>query len=179
MVEATVRSVHVSLITQHRVVVLKETHGNRYLPIWISPDVADAITLEMQGVQMARPFTHDLLRSVIETLGAKVNRVLVNDIRDNTFYARIIFDLTGRYAEVDSRPSDAIALAVRVKCPLFIEESVLEQAALVLEEGPPSGSETVGELRVFRDFLSHLDVEGEGPASLDEEGEEEPPEEVP
>jgi len=176
MVEATVRSVHVSLITQHRVVVLKETQGDRYLPIWISPDVADAIALEMQGVRMARPFTHDLLRSVIEALGAQVSRVLVNDIRDNTFYARVIFDLAGRYVEVDSRPSDAIALAVRVKCPLYIEETVLDQAALVLEELPQVEGEQVENLRVFRDFLSHLaeEEQPEGPG----EGEPGPPEEV-
>ncbi|MGC8874394.1 MAG: bifunctional nuclease family protein [Chloroflexia bacterium] len=179
MVEAVVRSVHVSLITQHRLVVLKERRGKRYLPIWISPDVADAIALEMQGVQMARPFTHDLLRSVIETLGAKVSRILVNDIRDNTFYARIIFDMAGRYLEVDSRPSDAIALAVRVKCPIYIEESVLEQAGLTMEEeeeGTPAPAEQQ-DLDVFREFLSQLEIE-EPPEEGPEEDAGIPPEET-
>ncbi len=165
MVEVTVHSVRVSLITQNRVVVLMEVGGRRYLPIWIGPDVADAIAIQLQGVEMARPLTHDLLCSVIRALGAKVNCVLVNDIRDNTFYARIIFDVAGRYIEVDSRPSDAIALAVRVKCPIYVEDAVLEQAGL-LQEAPSDGGKEE-DLGLFRDFLSQL-----------EEGEEEvPPEE--
>jgi len=173
VVEVTVHSVHVSLITQNRVVVLMEVGGNRYLPIWIGSDVADAIVLQMQGVEIARPLTHDLLRSVIETLGAKVGRVLVNDIHDNTFYARIIFDVGGRYAEVDSRPSDALALAVRVDCPIYVEEGVLEQASLALEEG--GGDVPVGEgaeegLDIFRDFFSQLGREEEaGGEELEEE----------
>jgi bifunctional DNase/RNase len=127
VVQVTVHSVRVSPLTQNRIVVLMETAGPRYLPIWIGADVADAIALQLQGVEMARPLTHDLLRLVIEVLGAQVDRVLVNDIHDNTFFARIILDAGGRYAEVDSRPSDAIALAVRVGCPIFVEESVSEE----------------------------------------------------
>ncbi len=161
MVEVTVHSVRVSLISQYRVVVLKEIAGNRYLPIWIGAYEADAIALEMQGVEMERPLTHDLLRSVVETLGAKVNSVLVNDIRDNTFYARIIFDANGRYAEVDSRPSDAIALAVRAKAPIFVEEEVLEQAGLRLEE-PPAEGETK-DLELFREFFEQLEDEDAEP----------------
>lgn len=174
MVEVTVHSVRVSLITQNRLVVLMEVGGRRYLPIWIGPDLADAIALSLRGVEVARPLTHDLLCSVIETMGGKVSRVLVNDIRDNTFYARLILDVAGRYAEVDSRPSDAIAVAVRVKCPIYVEEAVLEQAGLVLEDWPGEGSHDE-ELGVFRDFLTQLGDELPPPA------EEEPPleEEVP
>lgn len=177
MVEVTVHSVRVSPLTQNRVVVLMEAAGRRYLPIWIGADVADAIALQLQGVEMARPLTHDLLRSVIEVLGAQVSRVLVNDIHDNTFFARIVFDVAGRYAEVDSRPSDAIALAVRVNCPIFVEDSVLDEAALVLEEATfedlQGGEENLG---IFRDFFAHLD-EGEEPPPPKEEGglEEETP----
>jgi len=167
VVRVTVHSVRVSPLTQNRIVVLVETEGRRYLPIWIGADVADAIALKVQGVEMARPLTHDLLRSVIEVLGAKIDRVLVNDIHDNTFFARIIFDVSGRYAEVDSRPSDAIALAVRVNCPIFVEESVLEEAALVLEDaahkGPPDS-----DLGIFRQFFDELEQE-EPPQSADEE----------
>jgi bifunctional DNase/RNase len=155
MVKVDVHSVRVSLISQYRVVVLRETSGDRYLPIWIGAYEADAIALEMQGVEMERPLTHDLLRSVVEALGGKVNSVLVNDIQDNTYYARIIFDVNGRYAEVDSRPSDAIALAVRVNAPIFIEETVLEQAGLVFDESASEGE--VNDLGVFREFLERLD----------------------
>lgn len=168
MVEVTVHSVRVSLITQNRLVVLMEVGGRRYLPIWIGPDLADAIALALRAVEVARPLTHDLLCSVIETMGGKVSRVLVNDIRDNTFYARLILDVAGRYAEVDSRPSDAIAVAVRVKCPIYVEEAVLEQAGLVLEDWPEEVSQEQEELGIFRDFLTQL---GEEP----EAGAEEPP----
>ncbi len=169
MIEVTIHSVRVSLITQNRVVVLMEIGGDRYLPIWIGPDVADAIVLEMQQVQMARPLTHDLLHTVIGALGAKVSRVLVNDIHDNVFYARIIFDAAGRYAEVDSRPSDALALAVRAGCPIFVEEAVMEQAGLVLEKEAAAGGEGQ-DLGVFREFLSQLDRdEPDGPEGAEEE----------
>lgn len=167
MVEVTVHSVRVSPLTQNRVVVLMATDGRRYLPIWIGADVADAIALQLQGVEMARPLTHDLLRSVIEVLGAKVSRVLVNDIHDNTFFARIIFDVAGRYAEVDSRPSDAIALAVRVNCPIFVEDRVLQEAGLTLDE--PSAAEHEPELDVFRSFIDQLES-GEDAEPSDEEG---------
>ena len=162
MVEVVVHSVRVSPLTQNRVVVLMEAGGKRYLPIWIGADVADAIALQLQGVEMARPLTHDLLRSVIEVLGARVSRVLVNDIHDNTFFARIIFDVAGRYAEVDSRPSDAIALAVRISCPIFVEDAVLEEAALVLDESVVSDQQGNENLGVFRQFFDQLE-QGEPP----------------
>ena len=93
-------------------------------------------------------------------MGGKVSRVLVNDIQDNTYYARIILDVEGRYAEVDSRPSDAIALAIRAGCPIFIDESVIEQAGLVLEEEPATQNGAGEErLDVFRDFFSQLGPE--------------------
>ena len=136
MVEVTVHSVRVSPLTQNRVVVLMEAAGQRYLPIWIGADVADAIALQLQGVGMARPLTHDLLRSVIEVLGARVSRVLVNDIHDNTFFARIVFDVAGRYAEVDSRPSDAIALALRENAPILAAEAAFARPSRA-ERGAP------------------------------------------
>lgn len=168
VVQVVVHSVRVSPLTQNRVVVLTETAGRRYLPIWIGADVADAIALQLQGVELARPMTHDLLRAVIEVLGAHVDRVLVNDIHENTFFARIIFDVGGRYAEVDSRPSDALALAVRVNCPIFVEDNVLEEAALVLEEAA-SGAKGEGDLGIFRQFFDQMD-RGEPPPRPTEEG---------
>ena len=175
MVEVTVHSVRVSPLTQNRVVVLIEAAGRRYLPIWIGADVADAIALQLQGVEMARPLTHDLLRSVIEVLGAKVSRILVNDIHDNTFFARIIFDVAGRYAEVDSRPSDAIALAVRVSCPIYVEDRVLDEAALVLDEAAAAERKTEAELDVFRSFIDQLEGEDKPEPPSEDEGLEEEP----
>jgi uncharacterized protein len=183
MIECKIDSIRVSLVTQHRVVILKEVDSERYLPIWIGPYEADAIALELQEVPMQRPFTHDLLRSVIGELGASVTHVLINDLREDTFYARIVLDVQGRHAEVDSRPSDAIALAVRAKCPIYVEESVIDKAGVTLEpegkedeEEIPEGeslsqSERVDEdrLSIFRDFINSLDIDdlgrtGEGPS---------------
>jgi bifunctional DNase/RNase len=182
MIECKIESIRVSLVTQHRVVVLKEVDSERYLPIWIGPYEADAIALELQEVPMQRPFTHDLLRTVIGELGASVTHVLINDLRDDTFYARIILDVSGRHAEVDSRPSDAIALAVRVKCPIYVDEAIMDRAGLVLQpdgaheddeipEGeslPQSERPDEDRLSVFRDFINSLDIDdigkaGEGP----------------
>lgn len=186
MIECKIESIRVSLVTQHRVVILKEVKpegAERYLPIWIGPYEADAIALELQEVPMQRPFTHDLLRSIVGELGARVTHILINDLRDDTFYARIVLDADGRHAEVDSRPSDAIALAVRVKCPIYVDEVVLERAGVTLEgeleadepsnlpDGEAlSGAEGVDDdsLSVFRDFINSLDMDdlgrsGEGP----------------
>jgi bifunctional DNase/RNase len=122
MVEVTIDSIRVSLMNQHRVVVLKETDSDRYLPIWIGPFEADAITIQLQGVQVPRPLTHDLLKSFIRELGVKVSHVLVSELRNDTFFAQIVVDVDGNSMEIDSRPSDAIALAVRVGAPIFVSE---------------------------------------------------------
>ena len=184
MIECRIESIRVSLVTQHRVVILKEVDSERYLPIWIGPYEADAIALELQEVAVARPLTHDLMRSIINDLGASVTHVLINDLRDDTFFARIVLDANGRHMEIDSRPSDAIALAVRVKCSIFVEEAVLEKAGVPLdaesapdEDELPDGeslprSERADEdrLSVFRDFINSLDIDdlgkqqGEGPS---------------
>ncbi len=173
MVEVTVHSVRVSPLTQNRVVVLMEMDGRRYLPIWIGADVADAIALQLRGEKPPRPLTHDLLRSVIEVLGAKVSRILVNEIHENTFFARIIFDVAGRYAEVDSRPSDAIALAVRVNCPIFVEDLVLQEAALVLDEPSPAERPVEPGLDIFRSFIEQLESGDTQEPTEEEEGLEE------
>ena len=157
MIQVTVDSIRASLMSQHRVVILKDVDTERYLPIWIGPFEAEAITLELQRVELARPLTHDLLKAVIAKMGARVFHVLVNDLRDDTFYARIVLDNNGRPLEVDSRPSDSIALAVRAKAPIFVAESVMERAAVMPEEGISSSDKET--LSVFRDFVDTLDVD--------------------
>ena len=175
MIEVSIDSVRVSLMSQHRIVVLKEIDGDRYLPIWIGPFEADAITIELQGVEVARPLTHDLLKRMIETLGARVSHVIINDLQNDTYYARIILDVDGEEIEVDSRPSDAIALAVRTKGPVFVAEEVMDRASIVAEEGveevseaeerrrpEPDDEPSEEDLEIFRDFVEGLDMEGLG-----------------
>jgi hypothetical protein len=157
MIEVTVDSIRASLMSQHRVVILKDVDDERFLPIWIGPFEAEAITLELQQVQLARPLTHDLLNAVITEMGAKVSHVLVSELRNDTFYARVVLDNNGQPLEIDSRPSDAIALAVRAKAPIFVAESVMEQAAITPEEGINCSDED--ELSVFRDFVETLDFD--------------------
>jgi hypothetical protein len=161
-------------MSQHRVVVLKETDSNRYLPIWIGPFEADAITIQLQGVQVARPLTHDLLKSVIDQMGAKISHVMVSELKNDTFYARIVMDVDGKRMEIDARPSDAIALAVRVNAALFVAEDVMENASIEPEqslddaeleaeaESEPISEEEVEKLAVFRDFIDELDLDDLG-----------------
>jgi bifunctional DNase/RNase len=167
MIEVTIDSVRVSLMSQDRMVVLKEVDSNRCLPIWIGPFEADAITIQLQGVQVARPLTHDLLKSFIRTLGAKVSHILVNDLRNNTFFAQITVDNDGEEVQIDARPSDAIALAVRVGVPIFVAEQVMDQAAIVPEEELSEGEQAATHeekenLDVFRDFVESLDLDDLG-----------------
>ena len=166
MVEVTIDSVRVSLMSQHRVVVLRELDGERFLPIWIGPFEADAITIELQGVEVARPLTHDLLKSMITLLGAEVQRVVINDLNNDTFYARIVLDVDGDDIEVDARPSDAIALAVRCSVPLLVADHVMDKASIMPEEDAREDSERGSaadeDLDVFRDFVEGLDLGGLG-----------------
>src|SRR5690349_6443096 len=133
-VEMVVESIRMNLLYPHRVVMLKEVRRERYLPIVIGVPEADAIAIKLQNHEVPRPLTHDLLCNMIGTLGARVTKVVVNDLSGETFFARIIMDVAGRHVEVDSRPSDAIALAVRLGVPIFVEESVLERGAIEPEE---------------------------------------------
>jgi uncharacterized protein len=163
MIEVSIDSVRVSLMTQHRVVVLKESDVERYLPIWIGPFEAEAIAMRLQGVEAARPLTHDLLKNTIDQLGAKVSHILVSELRNETFYARIILDLNGSEMEIDARTSDAIALAVRAGVPIFVNDEVMESAGIAPDdevdvEGPLSEDEQE-KLSVFRDFVDSLDFD--------------------
>jgi bifunctional DNase/RNase len=168
MIEVTIDSVRVSLMSQHRIVVLKDADAPRYLPIWIGPFEADAITIELQGVEVQRPLTHDLLKAVIASLGAKVERVAITELRNDTFFAQITLQVDGRRMEVDSRPSDAIALAVRSRVPVFVSEEVMAQGSITPEpdlEGdeisfPAEHGPKVEAPEAFRDFLEGLDLSG-------------------
>jgi uncharacterized protein len=176
MIEMAIDSIRVSLMNYQRVVILKEKMAERYLPIWIGPSEADAIAVKLQGVNVPRPLTHDLLRSVIGSLGASVNSIVVSDLKNDTFFAKIILTVDGNSLEIDSRPSDALALAVRAEVPIYADESVLEKAGIYLDQetGKPlqdtensSGTidrkkvseEELGKLSAFKDFINTLDLE--------------------
>jgi bifunctional DNase/RNase len=174
MIEVTIDSIRVSLMSQHRIVVLKEESGARFLPIWIGPFEADAITLQLQGIDAPRPLTHDLLKTVIETMGGEVLHILISGLEKNTYFARIVLDVDGDTVEVDSRPSDAIALGVRVNAPIYVADEVMEQAGLQPEEEisltegvtPAKAQRAIGgdddeeeDLGVFTDFVEGLDLD--------------------
>jgi bifunctional DNase/RNase len=174
VVELTIESIRVSLMNYQRVVILKEKESDRYLPIWIGPAEADAIAVRLQEVAVARPLTHDLLRTIIDSLGATVTYILVNDLANDTFFARIALQVDGKSLEIDSRPSDAIALAVRAQVPIYVEEAVLEKAGVRLDqEGQPLEKgetqeieptsevkeEELEKLSPFRDVIEGLDLE--------------------
>jgi len=177
MIEMTIDSIRVSLMNYQRVVILKEKMAERYLPIWIGPAEADAIAVKLQGVTVPRPLTHDLLHSVIDALGATINSIIVSDLKNDTFFAKIVLNVDGGQLEVDSRPSDALALAVRAEVPIYAEETVLDKASILLdkETGKPvreeveeSGAggkgrkvseEEMRKMSAFYDFINTLDLE--------------------
>jgi uncharacterized protein len=165
MIEVTIDSIRVSLMSQHRIVVLKDSTTERYLPIWIGPCESDAITTELQEMPPQRPLTHDLLKNVIKELGGSVVHILVSELRNDVYYARVVVDVDGKRMDIDSRPSDAIALAVRVKAPIFVAESVMDKASIqpdedVENEPVESVEEEVeeGRLSAFQDFVDKLDL---------------------
>jgi bifunctional DNase/RNase len=172
MIEVVIDSIRVSLMSQYRVVILKDVTSDRYVPIWIGPCEADAITIELQDMPPQRPLTHDLLRNVIRELGGTVVHIFINDLRADVYFARIVIDVNGQQLEIDSRPSDALALAVRVKAPIFVAETVMERAVVEPEEdvdrtAPPSVSDIPeDQLSAFKDFVNSLDLD-----DLDDEDE--------
>jgi uncharacterized protein len=172
--ELIIDSIRVGLRHYRRVVVLKEKDADRYITIWIGADVADAIALRLQDVGVPRPQTHDLMLTLVQELGGTVKQVSVTDLREDTFFATIHVDLDGRELEVDSRPSDAIALAVRAGVPIFVSDEVMDRAGIVLDEvgleddaeedenpRPPT-QEELEKLAVFRDFVAGLDLDDLG-----------------
>lgn len=174
MIEMNVEFVRVSMQNYNRVVILKEKESERYLLIWIGPSEAEAIAMRLGDVQPPRPQTHDLLRNVIESLDSRVSYVVVNDLNNDTFYARIVLEHNGQTVEVDSRTSDAIALAVRAQVPIYADESVLDRAGIFIDREQdevvtPAATGTEPTSRVkedelekmsaFKDFIEGLDLD--------------------
>ncbi len=158
MVEVKVDTVRVNLMGSHRVVVLKDLDSNRYLPIWIGQAEADAISIQINGSRVVRPLTHDLIVNIIRDLSATVHYVLVSELRDDTFYARIILiNREGKEVSIDARPSDAVAIAVRVNCSIFVEDDIMTQHGLEPEEEGATVADD--ELGAFKDFLGTLDTD--------------------
>jgi len=182
MIEVQIDSVRVHLMTPNRLVVLKQVNAERYLPIWVGPYEAEAITIALQEVEMSRPLTHDLLKNVFNALNARIVRVEVVKLENDTYFGTIVAEVNGGEVRVDSRSSDAIALAVRAHVPILVHPSVMEQASITPEQDMPEDSgepekskpapltkEGVERLSVFENFLEKLDFDKPGNADDSEE----------
>ncbi len=145
--------VRVELPTNQPIVLLKEREGERYLPIWIGAAEAAAIALSLQGVVTPRPMTHDLMKNILDDLAVSVSKIVVTELRDGTFYATIDMQRNGDSYEISSRPSDAIALAVRLSAPIFATEDVLDEASILIPEDEED------EVEKFREFLDNISPE--------------------
>jgi len=198
MVEVVIDSVRVSLTNQQRIVVLREMNSERYLPIWIGPYEAESITIALQEIEVARPQTHDLLKNVLSSLNARLLRIEVVALKDEVFYGNLVVEANGHVLNVDSRPSDALALAVRSHVPILVSREVLDSAGVTPEEdmrsqqkpastgsqlAPSAGStaeepepkaEAGGEerLSVFEDFLQNLDLDNLDESSSDDDADD-------
>ena len=171
MIEVVIDSIRVSLMSQHRIVILKDAASDRFLTIWIGQNEAEAITVALQEIEVVRPLTHDLLRNVLTSLGAEVASVNIVELKNDIFYARIALRVDGKELDIDSRPSDALALAVRVHVPIYVAEGVMREAASLPEgeverETPGEGDER---LEVFKDFVESLDLDDLDPSEGDSE----------
>ena len=188
MVEVTIDSVRVSLMSPQRLVVLRDTNNDRYLPIWVGPYEAESITVALNEIEIVRPLTHDLLKNLFTTFGAQIKRVEIVALREDIFYGNIVAEADGRTINIDSRPSDAIALAVRAHVPILVDPAVMTTAGIAPEQDlrshkPPQSAvindiaqsgtassdvqapskpagpvEDPGRLSIFEDFLSKLDT---------------------
>ena len=153
LVRCFVESVRINLANNSRVVILKDSKIERYLLIWIGETESYAIASELQGAHYERPLTHDLLYTLIGRLGADVTEIVINNLEGDVFYALITLQQGSTTFQIDARPSDAIALAVRAGAPIYVEEDVMAQAALTVSARP----EEEDKLGVFRDFVNQLD----------------------
>jgi uncharacterized protein len=170
LIEVVVESVRVHMPSSNHVVILKERDRERYLPIWIGPWEANAIAMRLQGVAPERPLSHDLFSAILDELGVTISQVVIATLAEETYHARLVLDTEGRTIEVDSRPSDAIALAIRAGARIYASEAVLDRAGVSpdaavvatlggeLEEGAEPGDPR---LSVFRDFVNSLEVDPE------------------
>ena len=182
MMELVIDSIRVSLLNHQRVVILKQKDTDRYLPIWIGPPEADAIAVRLQEVSVPRPLTHDLLHNAIKALGGKIDRIVISSMENDTYFATIVVRQGEKAIDIDARPSDALALAVRAGVQIFAAPEVMEKCgvrldkesglAVVGEDGPGQGHVTQGgesggpvgeeerkKLSAFADFIESLDIE--------------------
>jgi len=164
MIEVEIDSVRVSLTNQQRIVILKEIDQDRYLPIWIGLYEAEAITIALQDIQVARPQTHDLLRTLINALNARLVQVEVKSLSEDVFFGNLVLEISGDLQNVDCRPSDALALAARLNVPIMVSEEVMEQAGIIPEEDTTISDNEVSDvefedsnLDVFENFLKNFD----------------------
>ncbi len=174
MIEIVIDSIRVSLMNYQRVVILKEKAGERYVPIWIGLAEADAIVVKLQGATVPRPLSHDLLYSIINALGATIDFIVISDLKGDTFYANIVLKVDGGQIEIDSRPSDALALAIRSEAPIYVDEIVLDKASILLDKetgkpiseekkkgaaGKKVSDEELRRMSAFTDFINTLDLD--------------------
>jgi uncharacterized protein len=189
MVEVIIDSVRVSLTNQQRIVVLREASNERYLPIWIGPYEAEAITIALQEIEVARPQTHDLLKNILTTMNARLLRIEIVSLKEDVFYGNLVVEVEGRTVYIDSRPSDALALAARAHVPILVSREVMDSAGVVPEEDlqnqrPTAASRAASDepavessperLSVFEDFLQNLDLNKPEDSEDDEPDDEEP-----
>ncbi len=183
MIQVSVDSVRVSLMSPQRIILLREMDGERSLPIFVGPYEAESITVALQEIEMARPLTHDLLKNVINIFGAKINRIEIIALRENIFFGNIITEKDGETITVDSRPSDAIAIAVRAHVPVFVDASVMDSAGILpeediqasIEKASPLGEER---LSIFEDFFDQLESDQKTDKPSDEDPESDPDKET-
>jgi bifunctional DNase/RNase len=171
MVEVTIDSIRVSLMNQQRIVILREVDAERYLAIWIGVYEAEHLTIALQDVKISRPLTYDLFKNVIQSLDARILRVEVVALHKETFYGNIIMEVNGKEINIDSRPSDALNLAIRTNVPILVSQEVMESAGIIPEEDEIREGEAIGDeapakdgesrLSVFEDFLDQLELDDE------------------
>lgn len=171
MVEVTIDSIRVSLMNQQRIIILREVDAERYLAIWVGVYEAEHLTMALQEVEVSRPLTYDLFKSVIQSLKARLIRVEVLSLRNETFYGNIVMEAGGQEFNIDSRPSDALNLAIRTNVPILVSQEVMDNAGIIPEEdevreedvleGEGIGDVAEDRLSVFEDFLDHLDIDDE------------------
>lgn len=153
MIELTLIGVRVELPANQPIVLLKERKGERFLPIWIGAFEATAIAFALQGIETARPMTHDLMKNILDDLSVSMKKVVISDLKEGTFYADVTFEQGRRAYEISARPSDAIALAVRMEVPIFASEQVLSEASVFIQ------TDDEEEIERFRDFLDSVKPE--------------------
>jgi bifunctional DNase/RNase len=186
MVEVVIDSIRVGLMSQNRVIILREVDTDRFLAIWIDPYMAEQITFALQEVEVARPMSHDLLKQVLNNLNARLIRVEVVDLKNEVFFGNLVLETdSGHTINIDSRPSDALALAVRTNVPILVANKVMDEAGIIPEEDisdqpeqesgeavkPEANAAVEGEdhLRIFEDFLDNLDLDSDSTSGEEED----------